>query len=63
MPNLDGTGPQGMGPKTGQSLGKCKDAAKNALRPNRWGFGRGVGHGLGRGGRFSTGQTTNNNEK
>lgn len=26
MPNFDGTGPQGKGPKTGQQSGKCEGA-------------------------------------
>lgn len=26
MPNKDGTGPEGKGPKTGRQLGNCKDA-------------------------------------
>jgi len=43
MPNKDGTGPQGKGPKTGRQMGNCKDA-----KPV---FGRGLGpcgRGLGR---------------
>jgi hypothetical protein len=28
MPNKDGTGPQGKGPKTGRALGKCKKVTK-----------------------------------
>lgn len=36
MPNRDGTGPEGKGPKTGRQMGKCKDAA-----PTQRGFGRG----------------------
>ena len=42
MPNLDKTGPRGMGPKTGLRLGKCKGA-----KPTKPGKGR-VGRGLGR---------------
>jgi len=41
MPNQDGTGPEGKGPKTGRQMGKCKDAKPIA--------GRGLGRGLGRG--------------
>ena len=26
MPNMDGTGPEGKGAKTGRQMGKCKDA-------------------------------------
>ena len=29
MPNRDGTGPRGKGPKTGRGLGNCKDKQKN----------------------------------
>jgi len=39
MPNKDGTGPEGKGPRTGRQLGNCDDA-----RPT----GRGLGLGLGR---------------
>ncbi len=28
MPQLDGTGPQGMGPRTGRGFGHCEDCAK-----------------------------------
>jgi len=38
MPNKDGTGPEGKGPKTGRGLGNCEG-------PNA---GRGLGRGLGR---------------
>lgn len=44
MPDLDGTGPQGKGPKTGRGRGKCGDGTK---RPAR-GQGRGAGRGAGR---------------
>ena len=46
MPNKDGTGPEGKGPKTGRQMGDCKDAEPTA------GMGRGFGpcgKGLGRG--------------
>ena len=39
MPNKDGTGPEGKGPKTGRQQGKCKDAKPNENAP-RVGFGR-----------------------
>ncbi|MBN1778746.1 MAG: DUF5320 domain-containing protein [Candidatus Buchananbacteria bacterium] len=26
MPNLDGTGPNGQGPKTGRQMGNCEDS-------------------------------------
>jgi hypothetical protein len=38
MPGLNGTGPQGLGPRTGRGLGWCL-----------FGFGRGLGRGWGRG--------------
>lgn len=50
MPNRDGTGPQGKGPRTGRGLGGCKDDENLPAR----GRGLGQGKGLGRGprGRF-----------
>ncbi len=39
MPNKDGTGPQGQGPKTGRGMGSCQDNPEQ---------GRGPGRGLGR---------------
>jgi len=30
MPNLNKTGPQGKGPKTGRGLGKCQDKKQSA---------------------------------
>ncbi len=46
MPNKDGTGPQGKGPKTGRQMGNCKDAKPNESesdgRPAR-GLGIGAG--------------------
>lgn len=44
MPNRDGTGPEGKGPKTGRGMGKC---AGDNPRPNI-GRGRGIGRGDGR---------------
>ncbi len=44
MPNLDGTGPLGKGPKTGRGLGRCQGNG-TGLRP---GFGRGLGFRRGR---------------
>ena len=32
MPNKDGTGPEGKGPKTGRQMGDCKDAKPVAGR-------------------------------
>lgn len=49
MPNQDGTGPRGKGPKTGRGLGNCAGLVKNtANRPLRK---KGARVGLGRGGR------------
>ena len=45
MPNLDGTGPQGKGPRTGRGLGKCEEAKPR----DDHGPGRGFGQGSGRG--------------
>ena len=47
MPNQDGTGPQGKGPKTGRQMGKCKGTKPIAGR--RLGLGRGLGGGRGAG--------------
>jgi len=41
MPNQDGTGPEGKGPRTGRQLGDCKDA--KPVRGLRRGLGRGLG--------------------
>lgn len=56
MPNLDATGPEGKGPKTGQSKGRCatdKDTSVTSDRPHRGrslnkntNRGRGAGLGL-----------------
>ncbi len=42
MPNRDGTGPNGQGPRTGRQQGNCKDAEPQENRPIR---GRGIGAG------------------
>lgn len=43
MPNMNGTGPRGEGPKTGRGLGKCGgNTASNATSANN---GRGLGRG------------------
>ena len=39
MPRLDGTGPQGQGPRTGRGLGNCKGIVSGGQR------GRGQGNG------------------
>ncbi|MFA5173587.1 MAG: DUF5320 domain-containing protein [Candidatus Pacearchaeota archaeon] len=41
MPNMDGTGPNGIGPMTGRGLGPCGAGLR--------GYGRGFGRGYGRG--------------
>ena len=46
MPNKDGTGPEGKGPKTGRQLGKC-EGARTCPRGRGQGFGRGQGRGRG----------------
>lgn len=43
MPNMDGTGPRGMGPLTGRGLGVCRTYGSG------FGCGRGFGFGYGRG--------------
>jgi len=48
MPNRDGTGPEGKGPRTGRGLGNCgNNTARNNLSGQ--GLGRGLGRGQGRG--------------
>lgn len=42
MPNKNGTGPEGKGPKTGRGMGPCGDGTPR-------GGGRGLGRGAGRG--------------
>lgn len=44
MPQYDGTGPEGKGPKTGRGLGNCNDNPQNIRRP-RLGLGRRLGFG------------------
>lgn len=48
MPNRDGTGPEGKGPKTGRGMGNCDSGEKPAGRPRRAGGGRGRGQMQGR---------------
>jgi len=61
MPNLDGMGPRGEGPKTGRAMGNC-DGSSNQMPQGR-GFGRGRGfrRGFGRG-PVSNQATTPSNE-
>ena len=47
MPNLNGTGPMGQGPRTGRGMGNC-GGAKNVARG-----GFGLGRRFGGGARFS----------
>ena len=47
MPNMDKTGPQGKGPRTGRGFGKCNSDSKDLLRPRGRGYGRGIGRGFG----------------
>ena len=47
MPYGDGTGPRGMGPRTGRGMGNCPGTGQAA-----YGMGRGFGRGGGRGQRF-----------
>lgn len=49
MPNFDGTGPQGQGPKTGRGMGKCNDDKPANRAPAGRGQGRGAGRGRGQG--------------
>ena len=46
MPGMDGTGPLGLGPKTGRALGRCTGGATGFFR---YGCGLGCGYGRGRG--------------
>ena len=43
MPRLDGTGPEGKGPKTGRGLGNCEENERNSKEDFRRGPGRGRG--------------------
>ncbi|MCX6818398.1 MAG: DUF5320 domain-containing protein [Candidatus Aenigmarchaeota archaeon] len=49
MPSGDGTGPMGMGPKTGRQMGKCEGAEPvgRGLGPCGRGLARGFGRGFG----------------
>jgi len=55
MPNRNGTGPEGKGPKTGRGLGNCAgDTSETNEVPLRGaglglGRGQGAGRGMGRG--------------
>ena len=52
MPNKDGTGPEGKGPKTGRQLGNCENTTPQngrGLGPCGQGLRRGFGRGLRKG--------------
>ena len=50
MPNQNGMGPQGNGPRTGRGLGPCPGPKLPSGAPGRGlGLGQGLGRGLGRG--------------
>ncbi len=36
MPRLDGTGPQGMGPRTGRGFGPCGGGLRKMFRGRNW---------------------------
>jgi len=44
MPRFDGTGPDGLGPRSGRGCGPCNQDSQNS----RIGLGRGRGYGRGR---------------
>lgn len=48
MAGRNGTGPLGMGPKTGRGLGRCGTEKFDDRRPRRLGYGRGYGLGCNR---------------
>ncbi len=54
MPGRDGTGPLGLGPRTGRGLGYCGRgfASRFGFGWFSWRRGRGIGRGRGRGWRF-----------
>ncbi len=58
MPNLNGTGPRGIGPRTGRGMGNCAPGNNR-----RFGFGRGYGAGRGRARFFNPPQAIEQEEK
>jgi len=40
MPNRDGTGPNGAGPRTGRGLGPCRTGTRRSLNVSRRGTSR-----------------------
>lgn len=65
MPGRNGTGPSGMGPKTGRGMGNCNPKKTgNGIISNLgqgFGLGRGQGRGQGLGKGLGLGRRTNNN--
>jgi len=51
MPGHDGTGPTGMGARTGRAAGTCAGVGGSEPAGRGWGQGSGIGRGRGRGGR------------
>jgi uncharacterized protein len=49
MPNGDGTGPKGLGPKTGRGLGKCSGSEKPGCESDEPKQGEGLNNGCGKG--------------
>jgi len=56
MPNIDGTGPQGMGALTGRGMGPCSGGMRR-------GCGRGFGRGMGFRARYATQVTLTKDEE
>lgn len=56
MPNMDGTGPQGMGALTGRGFGPCGSGMRR-------GCGRGFGRGMGFRARYATPVTLSKDEE
>ena len=63
MPNLNHTGPEGKGPKTGRKLGKCRKTAEELAEMGEMGKGQGkkrhAGGGTGKGKRLKYNQSDN----
>jgi hypothetical protein len=59
MPQMNGTGPEGKGPKSGRRLGRCKKNSPDELL-SKLGKGQGkrrnAGHGQGEGKRLRSGK-------
>ena len=43
MPQMNHTGPEGKGPRTGRSLGRCSKPADTALDSEEYPLGKGMG--------------------